>query len=118
MVRRFDGRDDEDDELRDRLRNWEGPTELGEALEQFLGHLGTPPVSVIGRLGETWAELVGPELATVSRPVSLVDGVLTVACGEAAWAARLRWAEAQIRRRAEQILGPETVRSVSVRVDR
>lgn len=119
MTRRFDGRDDEDDdELRARLDRSRQPVPLRESLERLFHNLGAPPVSVVTRLQERWPDLVGPTLADHTRPVELVDGVLTVACTDGAWAAQLQWMEAQITARFDEVFGPGRLERVVVRVDR
>ncbi len=116
--RRFDGRADEDDELRARIRNSAGPTRLADALDRLVRNLGAPPVSVLTQLEDRWPDVVGPGLSGPTRPVELVDGVLTIACEDAAWAAQVGWMEAQIKQRFEAAFGQDLVRRVSVRIDR
>jgi predicted nucleic acid-binding Zn ribbon protein len=119
MTRRFDGRDDEaDEDLRARLARSGEPVPLRESLERLFHNLGAPPVSVITRLQERWPDLVGPALAASTRPIDLVDGVLTVACSDGAWAAQVRWMEAQITARFDEVFGPGRLDRVVVRVDR
>ncbi len=117
-ARRFDGRDDEDDEdLRARLAASPDPSPLGETLERLVDNLGAPPVSTLSRLGERWPEVVGPALAEATRPVELVDGVLTVACSDGALAAQVSWMEAQIRERFDEVFGPGQLQRVRARVE-
>ena len=119
MTRRFDGRDDEDDdELRARLARAPEPRPLSETLERLVEHLGAPPVSVLTRLREHWPDLVGPALAEHTRPIELVDGVLTIGCADGAMAAQLNWMEAQIRDRFDRLFGPGEMSGLRVRVDR
>ncbi|MDH3300429.1 MAG: DUF721 domain-containing protein [Acidimicrobiia bacterium] len=107
--RKRDGRHDDVDDL--------GLTRLGESLERFVDHLGAPPISILSQLHDRWPELVGPGLAAATRPVELLNGVLTVACIDAAWASQIGWMEAQIIRRFEATFGSETVQRVQARVD-
>ena len=119
MTRRFDGRDDDaDEELQGRLSRSRDPVELRDSLERLFHNLGAPPVSVVTGLQERWPDLVGPTLADNTRPVELVDGVLTVACTDGAWAAQMQWMEAQITARFDEVFGPGRVQRVAVRVDR
>ncbi len=119
MPRRFDGRDDEDDDdLRARLAASPEPSRLKEPLEQLVRNLGAPPVSILTRLGERWPDLVGPALAEVTRPVELVDGTLTVACSDGAVAAQVSWMEAQVRDRFDEVFGAGQLERVRTRVDR
>lgn len=116
--RRFDGRDDDDDDdLRARLAASPGPRPLREPLERLVEHLGAPPVSVLTRLRDRWPDLVGPALADRTRPVELVDGVLTVACAEGALAAQVSWMETQIRERFDEVFGPGQLDRIRTRVE-
>jgi predicted nucleic acid-binding Zn ribbon protein len=117
--RRFDGRFDEgDEETLARLAASRPPVPLRESLERLFHNLGAPPVSVVTGLQERWPDLVGPALADATRPVDLVDGVLTVACSDGAWAAQVQWMEAQIKARFDEVFGPDRLQRVTVRVDR
>lgn len=89
-------------------------------------HLGAPPISILTQLERRWPDLVGPALSATTRPIELVDGVLTVGCADGAMAAQIGWMEGQIKQRFEAIFGsdhggegqPPTVRRVTTRVDR
>lgn len=118
-ARRFDGRDDDDDpELRARLAASSDPQPLRKPLERLIETMGAPPVSVLTKLGERWADLVGPALADATRPIELVDGVLVVACSDGALAAQVGWMEAQIRDRFDEVFGPGQLDRVVARVER
>ncbi|MEM7324387.1 MAG: DUF721 domain-containing protein [Actinomycetota bacterium] len=119
--RRFDGKPTDEEELERRgkkLGNTSGPVPLGESLERFVQNLGAPPISVLHSLEQRWPDVVGPGLSATTRPLELVDGVLTIGCEDAAWAAQVGWMEAQITQRFEEVFGPGLVRRVSVRTDR
>lgn len=93
-----------------------GFTSLGDSLETFVRNLGAPPVSVLTQLDDRWPELVGPGLASATRPVELIDGVLTVACDDAAWASQISWMESQIKKRFDATFGSGLLRRVTTRV--
>jgi predicted nucleic acid-binding Zn ribbon protein len=118
MTRRFDGRDDETDELRRKLGTTGEPTPLGDALDRFVRNLGAPPISILGQLEDRWPDIVGPALSGPTRPVELVDRVLTIGCEDAAWAAQVGWMEAQIKERFEGVFGPGLLDRVATRIDR
>jgi hypothetical protein len=119
VTRRFDGRDDlDDDDLRARLAATGDPKPLGRALERFMEHLGAPPVSILTKLSDRWPDLVGPALAEATRPVELIGGVLTVGCSDGALASQIGWMEAQIRERFDRVFGEGVVTRVVARVDR
>ncbi len=94
------------------------PTRLREGLDEVLRGLGGGGVEAIVLVHERWSELVGPEVAERSRPAALRDGRLSVTVDGPAWADHLRWSEAEIVARIDQLVGPRTVVSLMVRVDR
>lgn len=80
--------------------------------------MGAPPPRTLGDLQDRWTDIVGPALANHSRPISVVDQVLTVACGDASWASQIAWMDAQIKERCRAVYdGLEIVR-IHVRVGR
>ena len=93
-----------------------GFTPLADSLDRFVRNLGAPPVSVLTQLDDRWPELVGPGLASATRPVELIDGVLTVACHDSAWASQISWMEGQIKKRFDAIFGSGLVKRVVARV--
>lgn len=73
------------------------PVPLAEALQAYLKRAGM--VRRIGQAGvlEEWPELVGPQIARVTRPESVSqDGLLRVTVQTAAWAAELSLMTPQI----------------------
>lgn len=79
------------------------PVPVRAGLERFFRFLGAPPVDVVTRLEEVWAEVVGPALAGPTRPVELIDGVLVVLCDDPAWSAQVTWMEPQIKERFSRV---------------
>jgi hypothetical protein len=69
---------------------------ISDAMDRFLRHLKSAPVDTLTGLRTSWAEIVGPQMVAVSRPVSLVEGVLVISCDDSTWAAQLRWMEQSI----------------------
>ncbi|MEM7276114.1 MAG: DUF721 domain-containing protein [Actinomycetota bacterium] len=116
--RRFDGRPTDEELLDPGLGNSPGPTPIGESLERFVRNLGAPPIRVLSQLEERWPDLVGPGLSATTRPVELVDGVLTIGCEDAAWAAQVGWMEGQIIERFDAMFGAGRLDRVVTRVDR
>ncbi len=70
----------------------------------------------VGRLSRSWPEIAGPELAARTAPRALEDGVLLVAAASAAWGVQVRFLAHDIRRRANETLEGDDVRSVRVMV--
>ena len=93
----------------------EEPRPLGPLIDRLLGHLGAPPARVLSVLEANWAEVAGPGLAAASRPVEVRDGTLVVACWEPAWAAQIRWMEADLCRRLTERLDGVSITAVRVR---
>lgn len=81
--------------------------------------LGGPRAGVLVTVHESWAELVGPEVADHSHLVGLDAGTLRIGVDGPAWASHLRWAEADIVARAARILGDDAaITAVQIRVVR
>jgi predicted nucleic acid-binding Zn ribbon protein len=70
----------------------------------------------LGRLARAWPEVVGPDLARQTAPRALDGGSLLVAATSAAWGSQVRFLAPEIRRRANDALGIDEVRSVHVMV--
>lgn len=94
------------------------PPKLGATLERFLSQMGAPPVQTLGDLQQRWSEIVGPALSEHSRPISVVDGVLTVACGDASWASQIGWMDHQIKDRCLTVYDGLVITRIHVRVGR
>jgi hypothetical protein len=116
--RRFDGRPSDEEELGMTLGKNYDPATIGQTLDRLVRNLGAPPISILSQLADRWPDVVGPALSGTTRPVELVDGVLTIACQDAAWAAQVGWMEAQIMQRFESTFGPGVVHRVATRTDR
>lgn len=71
-------------------------TPIGDAMDRLMRHLKSVPVDTLTGLGRAWEEIVGPRISAVSRPVSLIDGVLLINCDDSTWAAQLKWMERTI----------------------
>jgi len=89
-------------------------TPIGEIVEGLLREKAFARGMPIGRLTASWEEVVGPRLAGETAPVSLEDGVLTVAASSGPWGAQARFLSGEILRRANAALGSEEVRRVQV----
>lgn len=94
------------------------PTPLKHSLERVIGALGGPGVDAIVTIHSRWDEIVGVEVAELSRPVSIDDGVLRVRVSGAAWASHLRWAEPEIIDRLRDMVGAGVVTSMAISVGR
>jgi predicted nucleic acid-binding Zn ribbon protein len=73
------------------------PTPLADVLQSYIKRAGL--VKRMGQAGviEEWAELVGPQIASVTEPESVTpEGVLRVKVATAAWASELQLMTPQI----------------------
>jgi predicted nucleic acid-binding Zn ribbon protein len=84
---------------------------VGESLGRVAASLGVDPALVT-----RWAELVGESVAEHTRPRGLRDGTLLVVVDDPAWATQLRWLEADLVARLGELLGPDRVQKIEVRV--
>ncbi len=89
-------------------------TPIGEIVDGLLRERSFARGLPIGRLAASWGEVVGPRLAGASAPLSLDRGVLVVAASTGPWGAQVRFLAEEIRKRANEALGVEEVRSVQV----
>ena len=80
--------------------------------------LGAPGVDVVVTVHQRWAEIVGEEVADHVRPLGIEAGRLKVAADGPAWASHLRWSEAEIVGRLADLLGPDQITGIVVRVVR
>ena len=87
------------------------PRAVGESVDRLAATLG-----IDSRLLTRWPELVGDALAERTRPRSLRGGTLVVAVDDPAWAAQLRWLEADLVARLNDVLGADRVTRIEVQV--
>ncbi len=91
------------------------PSSLGHGLERMMRLLGGPPPNTMRSIESRWGDIVGPALAEHTRPVELVDGVLTVRCDDPVWSAQIQWMEHEILERLADLGGSAAARKVRVR---
>lgn len=100
----------------DGARDGAAPQRLEGVLDRVLGGLGGPAVDTIVLVYERWAEVVGREVAGVSRPLAVEGDTLRIGAADTAWASHLRWAEADVVARLEALLGRREITRIQVRV--
>jgi predicted nucleic acid-binding Zn ribbon protein len=96
-------------------RDWRQPVAFGAAMRGLMNQRGWRDKARDTAVLTRWDSLVGPDVATHCTPVSLRDGVLVVAAESTAWATQLRLMSRQILRQLRDQLGPDAVRSMTVR---
>jgi predicted nucleic acid-binding Zn ribbon protein len=92
------------------------PTRVGDSVDRILRSLGAPSSTVLSRLFDDWAGVVGTAIASASRPVSLEGGRLVVAVSDGGWATQLRFMERDLLARVSEHVGDGVVTGLEVRV--
>ena len=99
-------------------REWRTrPRPVSDGLEGMARRLGAPTASSLGAVFSQWDEAVGASVAAHARPVSLADGVLTVAVDQPGWATQLRYLASDLIRRLADVAGPGVVGRLEIRVE-
>lgn len=99
-------------------RRSDDPRPVGDSLAAVARDLGLPDPKVLGALHARWQDLVGEQLAKHARPLSLLQGVLTIEVDDAAWATQIRYLSETLKERSAGLLGMQGVQSVRVVVAR
>jgi predicted nucleic acid-binding Zn ribbon protein len=91
------------------------PRPLSESLDVVLRSLrGAPRKAVAGVFGD-WEDIVGAQVASHARPVRLEGERLLVEVDEPGWATQLRFLEAELLARIEEVTGTR-LSAIDVRV--
>jgi predicted nucleic acid-binding Zn ribbon protein len=96
-----------------RGRGRHAPRQLAGALTDLTAALA--PATVLARIQEVWPEAAGGAIAAAARPVAEHDGLVTVACEAAVWAAELELLAPDLIPRINALLGAEAVRELRCR---
>jgi predicted nucleic acid-binding Zn ribbon protein len=92
------------------------PTPLADALARVRDELGLPDSDAVGVLSERWREVVGDDVAAHARLDAVRDGTAAITVDSPLWATQLRYLEAAIVARAADLVGPDLVVRIRVRV--
>ena len=92
------------------------PKPVGASLDRVARSMGVPLASTLSTVFASWPELVGESVAQHARPRTLREGILVVIVDEPAWATQLRWLEADLLTRLNDVLGLGSVARIEVRV--
>lgn len=92
------------------------PRAIGESIDRAAAALGAPRASALHTVFVRWPELVGPAIAAHARPLSLKDGLLTIAVDQPGWATQLRYLDASLKAQLTDALGEGVVSRVELRV--
>ena len=92
------------------------PVPVGDVLDRLTAALGgRPGPAPWPRSSPRWPEVVGPAVAAHATPVSLVGGTLVVRVDQPGWATQLRYLEADLIRRLQEVVSG-AVERIEVRV--
>lgn len=89
------------------------PRQLAGALSKLTA--GLAPATPLARVQEVWPEAAGPAIAAAARPVAERDGVVTVLCEAAVWAAELELLAPDLIPRINTLLEAPAVRELRCR---
>ena len=89
------------------------PRPLSLALEGLTQTLA--PATPLARAQGVWEQAVGPAVADAGLPTAEHDGVLTITCADAVWAAELDLMSYELIARLNQALGDESIRKLRCR---
>lgn len=88
-----------------------GPRPLSAALDQVVR--AATPQTLLARVQSVWSEIAGTAVAGAAAPVSEREGVVTVACESAVWAAELELLAPDLLARLNARLGADEPGSVT-----
>ena len=89
------------------------PRPLAGALTRLTAALA--PATALARVQEVWPQAAGPAIAAAARPVAERDGVVTVSCEAAVWAAELELLAGDLIPRVNELAGGEIVSELRCR---
>ncbi|WP_435824045.1 DUF721 domain-containing protein [Actinoplanes missouriensis] len=104
-----------------RLRGYSGPGPdprdpqlFGDMLERLMKARGWEKPKAEATVFGSWEKVVGPDIASHSRPVKLENGVLTVEAESTAWATQLRMLAARLLRQIAGEVGNNVVTKLNI----
>jgi predicted nucleic acid-binding Zn ribbon protein len=92
------------------------PTPLSDALARVRDELGLPRSDAVRALSERWRDVVGDDVAAHAQLDAVRDGTAAITVDSPLWATQLRYLEAAIVERATDLVGPDLVVRIRVRV--
>jgi predicted nucleic acid-binding Zn ribbon protein len=90
------------------------PAKFGDVLARLVKTRGWERPAAEATLFGSWAQVVGPDVASHSRPVSLDNGELTIEAESAAWATQLRLLQNSILSRIGSTVGHNLVTKLRI----
>ncbi|MGH2773913.1 MAG: DciA family protein [Actinomycetota bacterium] len=92
----------------------DGLVRIGEVLDGLGTRVGLGRSKDAGVIWSRWTEIVGDAIGAHAEPSSLREGVLKVRADSPAWAAELGYLAADIKTRANALIGRQSVLEVRV----
>jgi predicted nucleic acid-binding Zn ribbon protein len=99
----------------DRTMSDDGPTHLGDVLEEVIDELGARRKIDEARVVETWASVVSDQINGVTESAWMKDSTLYVKISSAAWRQELHMNRRKWRERLNGALGQEVVEEIVFR---
>ena len=90
------------------------PISLGSVIDGLMAEQVFSRGMPVASLASRWTDVVGERLAEQTQPLALEAGVLTVGAVNGAWASQVRFMSDEVKGRANQTLGGEPIRLVTV----
>ena len=98
-------------------RGGDEPTSIADALARVQAELGLPETDALRTLTDSWAAVVGDDVAAHARLDAVRDETISIAVDGTLWATQLRYLEADIVERANALVGSRVVHGIRVRVE-
>jgi predicted nucleic acid-binding Zn ribbon protein len=90
------------------------PKPIGDLLRTLVAGRGWNERMALGRLRDSWPDVVGSQVAARCEPVALTRGVLALKADGGAWATELTLLARSIAEKADSFLGGGAIREVKV----
>ncbi|CAN5393977.1 hypothetical protein BH23ACT9_BH23ACT9_17800 [soil metagenome] len=94
------------------------PQPLGRALDELVVRRRWGGRLDGARIFDVWDEVAGEEIAAHASPVKLHGGVLVIGVQDHGWATQLKYFTSEIQARANSLMGPDTVRTIQIVVQK
>jgi predicted nucleic acid-binding Zn ribbon protein len=95
----------------------EEPVSIADALARVQAELGLPETDALRALTNAWATVVGTDVAAHARLDAVRDETISITVDSTLWATQLRYLEADIVERANDLVGSRVVHGIRVRVE-
>ncbi len=93
-----------------------GPQPISTSLDAVMRGLGAPEASGVHLVFDRWSEVVGEALAARTQPLRMDGKRLVLSVDEPAIATHVRFLQAELLARLEELLGPGRVTALDLRV--